>query len=150
MNKSDALRLDNQLCFSLYAASKEIIKMYKPFLDPFGLTYTQYIVLLVLWEEDHITVSNLGSRLLLDSGTLTPLLKKLETAGYLTRERSKEDERTVIVALTKAGITLQNSFLDLPSRMYCSLGMACEETVQLKEMLDSLLKGLTSNKKQTH
>lgn len=147
MNNSDALRLDNQLCFSLYAASKEIIKMYKPFLDPFGLTYTQYIVLLVLWEEDHITVTNLGKKLLLDSGTLTPLLKKMETAGYLTRERSKEDERTVIVALTTAGVSLKSSFLVLPSRMFCSLGMPCEETVRLKGMLDTLLKGLVSEKK---
>lgn len=114
--------------------------MYKPFLDPYGLTYTQYIVLLVLWEEDRITVTSLGKRLLLDSGTLTPLLKKLETAGHVTRDRSKEDERTVIVTLTEKGRKLQKVFFDLPNRMFCSLGLLPKDAIGLKELLDKLIK----------
>ncbi len=114
--------------------------MYKPFLDPYGLTYTQYIVLLVLWEEDRITVTSLGKRLLLDSGTLTPLLKKLETAGHVTRDRSKEDERTVIVALTEKGRKLQKAFGDLPNKMFCSLGLLPQDATGLKELLDKLIK----------
>lgn len=140
MDASNTLRLDNQLCFALYAGSKEVIRLYKPFLSAYGLTYTQYIVLLVLWEEDHITVSDLGKRLLLDSGTLTPLLKKLEAAGILTRDRSKNDERTVIVSLTEAGIQLQKSFLDLPRKMFCQLGLTQEDAGRLKELLDTILK----------
>lgn len=139
MDTNGALRLDNQLCFALYAGSKEVIRMYKPFLSAHGLTYTQYIVLLVLWEEDHITVSDLGKRLLLDSGTLTPLLKKLEAAKILTRERSKNDERTVIVSLTDAGVHLQKFFLDLPQKMFCQLGMTPEDAGRLKELLNTLL-----------
>lgn len=140
MDASNTLRLDNQLCFALYAGSKEVIRLYKPFLSAYGLTYTQYIVLLVLWEEDHITVSDLGKRLLLDSGTLTPLLKKLEAAGILTRDRSKNDERTVIVSLTEAGMQLQKSFLDLPRKMFCQLGLTQEDAGRLKELLDTILK----------
>lgn len=140
MDASNTLRLDNQLCFALYAGSKEVIRLYKPFLSAYGLTYTQYIVLLVLWEEDHITVSDLGKRLLLDSGTLTPLLKKLEAAGILARDRSKNDERTVIVSLTEAGIQLQKSFLDLPRKMFCQLGLTQEDAGRLKELLDTILK----------
>ncbi|MEI8199610.1 MAG: MarR family transcriptional regulator [Eubacteriales bacterium] len=140
MDNPGTLHLDKQLCFALYAGSKEVIRLYKPFLSAYGLTYTQYIVLLVLWEEDHITVSDLGNKLHLDSGTLTPLLKKLEAAGILTRDRSKNDERTVIVSLTKAGLELQKAFLDLPQKMFCQLGMTSMEAGKLKELLDTLLK----------
>jgi len=140
MDTDGSLRLDNQLCFSLYAGSKEVIRMYKPFLSAHGLTYTQYIVLLVLWEEDQITVSDLGKKLLLDSGTLTPLLKKLEAAKILTRVRSKNDERTVIVSLTKAGLELQKSFLDLPQKIFCQLGLSPEDAGSLKILLDTFLK----------
>lgn len=139
MDTYGALRLDNQLCFALYAGSKEVIRMYKPFLSAHGLTYTQYIVLLVLWEEDHITVSDLGKRLLLDSGTLTPLLKKLEAAKIVTRDRSKNDERTVIVSLTDAGLHLQESFLDLPQKIFCQLGLSPKDAGSLKKLLDTLL-----------
>jgi len=140
MDTSGALRLDKQLCFALYAGSKEVIRLYKPFLSAHGLTYTQYIALLVLWEEDHITVSDLGKRLFLDSGTLTPLLKKLEAAGILSRERSKNDERMVIVSLTEAGVQLQKSFLDLPQKMFCQLGLTTADAGSLKELLDALLR----------
>lgn len=140
MDAYDSLRLDNQLCFALYAGSKEVIRMYKPFLSAHGLTYTQYIVLLVLWEKDNITVSDLGNRLLLDSGTLTPLLKKLEAAKILTRDRSKDDERTVIVSLTETGVQLQKSFLDLPQKMFCQLGLTPENAGRLKVLLDTILK----------
>ena len=134
----EALLLNNQLCFSLYAGSREIIRRYTPYLSPYGLTYTQYVVLLVLWEEDHITVSELGRRLFLDSGTLTPLLKKLEAAKYIVRERSKDDERAVIISLTDAGEYLKASFFDLPLKMFCQLGLSQDEALQLKELLDKM------------
>lgn len=103
MKPEDKLKLDNQLCFAVYVASKEIIKQYKPFLDPLGLTYTQYITLLALWEKSDISVKELGQRLFLDSGTLTPLLKKLEAMNLIERVRSSDDERLIIVSLTKKG-----------------------------------------------
>jgi len=97
----DHLKLDHQLCFPLYAASRLVVKHYKPLLDPLGLTYTQYITLLALWEEDHQTVTAIGDRLYLDSGTLTPVLKKLEQQGLITRTRRLEDERSVLISLTQ-------------------------------------------------
>ena len=106
MKPEDKLKLDNQLCFAVYVASKEIIKQYKPFLDPLGLTYTQYITLLALWEKSDISVKELGQRLFLDSGTLTPLLKKLEAMNLIERVRSSDDERLIIVSLTKKGLDL--------------------------------------------
>ncbi len=138
----DALKLDHQLCFALYAGSKELIKLYKPLLDPFGLTYTQYITLLVLWERDDLSVSELGGRLLLDSGTLTPLLKKLEQSQLLTRVRDSADERTVRVCLTEKGRALRQQFLDVPNRMFCSLGLAPQEALELKTLLEKLVKNL--------
>ena len=99
----EAMKLANQLCFPLYAAARNVIGLYTPWLKPLGLTYTQYIVFLVLWERDGITVTEIGERLMLDNGTLSPLLKKMEQAGYLHRQRSREDERVVVVSLTEAG-----------------------------------------------
>jgi DNA-binding MarR family transcriptional regulator len=113
----DILKLDNQLCFSLYVCSKEIIRMYKPLLDPYGLTYTGYIVMMALWEEDQVTVKDLGKRLYLDSGTLTPLLKKLETLGYLIRSRSSQDERNVYIGLTKKGNEFKKDALQFPKKL---------------------------------
>ena len=104
MEKYESLKLDNQLCFPLYAAAKEIVRKYKPFLDELDLTYTQYITMMVMWEERCITVTKLGEKLYLDSGTLTPLLKKLEQKNYISRQRSKEDERTLDVTLTSEGL----------------------------------------------
>ena len=105
MDKYESIKLDNQLCFSLYATSREIIKLYKPFLDKFNLTYTQYVAMLVLWEDEKSTVKEIGKRLHLDSGTLTPLLKKIESMGLIKRYRDVNDDRVVIVELTQQGIT---------------------------------------------
>ncbi|NLY47730.1 MAG: MarR family transcriptional regulator [Clostridiales bacterium] len=138
--KYDLLRLDNQLCFSLYVCSKEIIRQYKPLLDPYGLTYTGYIILMALWEEDGITIKDLGERLYLDSGTLTPLLKKLESQGYITRSRSKKDERNVYITLTKKGRDFQDEALSIPEKMVCSLGLDMEEGKRLIDELHRLMK----------
>ena len=117
MTDFNPLALENQLCFPLYAASKEITRRYKPFLDPLGLTYTQYVAMMVLWEHDGITVGELGSKLYLDSATLTPLLKRLEAHGFVRRERSHEDERAVIVTLTDEGRALREHALGLSGRV---------------------------------
>lgn len=116
----EMLKLDNQLCFALYVCSKEIIRKYKPILDPLCLTYTGYITLLALWEEDEITVKELGSRLYLDSGTLTPLLKKLEQQGYIERIRSTSDERNVLIKLTGEGYELKTKAYQIPKDLICS------------------------------
>lgn len=139
--RDDALRLDNQLCFALYAASREVIRQYRPLLEPLGLTYTQYIVLLVLWEEDDVPVNRLGERLLLDSGTLTPLLKKLEAQGLVTRRRDAGDERSVRVSLTVDGRALQERAGHVPGAMACALGLQLDEIVRLRDSL-SVLTGL--------
>lgn len=138
-NSKDMLKLDNQLCFSLYACSKEIISLYKPHLNAYGLTYTQYITLLVLWEQDSLSVSELGNKLLLDSGTLTPLLKKLEKSQLIERVRNKDDERSVTVSLTEKGKLLQEKFIDLPQKMFCHSGITVEDAIELKGMLKQLL-----------
>lgn len=114
-------KLDNQLCFALYVCSKEIIKKYKPLLEPFGLTYTGYITMLVLWEQDGLTVKELGERLFLDSGTLTPVLKKLEASGFVERNRNKDDERSVTITLTAKGKRTQESALSIPRQMGCAI-----------------------------
>ncbi len=119
----DLLKLDNQLCFSLYVCSKEIIRKYKPLLDPYGLTYTGYIILLALWEADNINVKDLGKKLYLDSGTLTPMLKKLESQGYITRTRSSSDERNVYIQLSEKGKNLKIEALEIPKSMICNLEM---------------------------
>ena len=138
----DNLKIDNQICFALYACSKEMIKQYKPLLEPLGITYTQYIVLLVLWERDNITVKELGEPLHLDSGTLTPLLKKLEVQGLIERLRSLGDERNVYIKLTKQGINLKEEALKIPEKMFCSTGMSLDEAISIHEQLKSLLKKL--------
>jgi len=142
MIKYDSLKLDNQLCFSLYALSREIIKLYKPLLDELNLTYTQYLVMLVLWEEEKTTVKNLGTRLHLDSGTLTPLLKKLESMELIKKYRSKEDDRVVIVELTKSGAALQDSAKGVPGKVLCSMNMEEKKVKSLKIELDEMLNNL--------
>ncbi len=119
----DLLMLDNQLCFSLYVCSKEIIKKYKNLLDPYGLTYTGYIIMLALWEKDDITVKELGKRLYLDSGTLTPMLKKLEALEYIKRIRSSSDERNVYIQLTPKGQALKQEAIGIPKSMICNLNL---------------------------
>ncbi len=113
----EQLLLKNQLCFPLYACGRKIVGNYTPYLKPLGITYTQYIVMMVLWEKESVNVGQLGEILHLDAGTLTPLLKRLERAGYVTRERSKEDERITIVAITPAGEALKEDCKDVPLKM---------------------------------
>ena len=137
--KYDSLKLENQLCFPLYACSKEIVRRYKTYLVRLDLTYTQYIVMMVMWEEKELNVKELGDKLFLDSGTLTPVLKKLEAKGYVTRERSKIDERTLIVTLTESGKELREKAVDIPVGMRGCLKLSDEEMVQLRTMLNKIL-----------
>lgn len=137
--KYDSLKLENQLCFPLYACSKEIVRRYKTYLDKLDLTYTQYIVMMVMWEEKELNVKELGDKLFLDSGTLTPVLKKLEAKGYVTRERSKIDERTLIVTLTDSGKDLREMAVDIPVGMRGCLKLSDEEMIQLRTMLGKIL-----------
>lgn len=137
--KYDSLKLENQLCFPLYACSKEIVRRYKTYLDKLDLTYTQYIVMMVMWEEKELNVKELGDKLFLDSGTLTPVLKKLEAKGYVTRERSKIDERTLIVTLTDSGKELREMAIDIPVGMRGCLKLSDEEMIQLRTMLGKIL-----------
>ena len=133
------LLLDNQLCFALYVCSKEIIKLYSPFLDPLGLTYTSYITLMCLWEKDNIPVKELGKRLFLDSGTLTPLLKKMEGQGFIERTRSKEDERTVVITLTPQGRALREKCVGIPMGLMCYNLMKAENAGNLLKELHGLM-----------
>ena len=142
MKEFDLLKLENQLCFPLYACSKEIIKKYKPFLDKLDLTYTQYITMLVLWEEKNINVKTLGDKLLLDSGTLTQLLKKLEEKGYIERKRSIKDERKLIVSLTKKGEELKQLSQDIPLNIGKCLNLTKKETIDLYNLLYKVLNQL--------
>ena len=135
----DSLKLDNQLCFPLYACAKEVVRRYKPFLDKLDLTYTQYITMMVLWEEHSTNVKDLGERLFLDSGTLTPVLKKLESKGYLTRARSAEDERNLIVTITPEGDKLKESAVCIPAKMASCVQLSQEEGLQLYTLLRKLL-----------
>lgn len=139
MENYDSLRLDNQLCFPLYACSKEIVRLYKPFLDEIDLTYTQYIVMMVMWETGEINVKSLGERLYLDSGTLTPLLKKLETKGYITRHRSAEDERNVIIRLTEDGEALKKKAVCIPEKMQGCVHLTRDEAFELYRLLHKVL-----------
>lgn len=138
----EALKLDNQLCFALYACSREITKLYKPILDELSLTYTQYIALLVLWEKDNITVKEMGKKLHLDSGTLTPLLKKLENMDLVRRIRDTVDERNVYVTLTLKGTELKKMAIEIPSKIFCSTGLSIESAIELKGNITSLLLSL--------
>ena len=136
----DALKLENQLCFPLYACSREIIRQYKPFLDELQLTYTQYIVMMVLWERCSVTVKELGDCLYLDSGTLTPLLKKMEAKGLLTRVRSTKDERNLIVTITEAGEALRKQAIRVPALMAQCSPLEPQEAATLYRLLYKLLR----------
>ncbi len=140
MDKYESLKLQNQLCFPLYACAKEIVKRYKEDLDKINLTYTQYLVMLVLWEKDELNVKELGEYLLLDSGTLTSVLKKLEEKTYLTRERSKVDERNLVVKLTSEGVKLKECALCVPQSMGTKLNLTPEEAKTLYTLLYKVLK----------
>ena len=138
----DLLRLDNQLCFSLYAAAHAIKKAYRPLLDELGLTYPQYLVLIVLWKTDSLKVSDIGSQLSLDSGTLTPVLKRLEVAGLVTRMRRAHDEREVEISLTPAGRALRESAVGVRCRIVKQLGMDEAEIAALRGELDAVISTL--------
>lgn len=142
----EMLKLSNQLCFPLYVASRQVINAYTPLFKGTGLTYTQYIVLMALWEEDNVTVSELCRRLYLNNGTLTPLLKKMEKDGRITRERSGDDERVVRVRLTKEGLALREKAALFPREMISCLKLPGEKLLELKNMLYELLDSMSNEK----
>ncbi|MBQ8567910.1 MAG: MarR family transcriptional regulator [Oscillospiraceae bacterium] len=135
----DCLKLENQMCFPLYACSKEIVRMYKPHLDKLDLTYTQYIAMMVLWEKKELSVKALGKCLFLDSGTLTPVLKKLETKGYINRTRSADDERSLNVSVTEAGVLLKEKAAEVPRKMSSCINLSPDEALQLYTLLNKLM-----------
>ena len=141
-DKYDVLRLDHQLCFPLYACAKEVVRRYKPFLDEIGLTYTQYIAMMVLWEKKQVTVKELGESLFLDSGTLTPLLKKMEHKQLLTRTRSKEDERVLLVTITEEGEALKEKAVNVPTQLMNCITIDPEDAEKLYELLYKALGGM--------
>ena len=145
----EAMRLANQLCFPLYAAARNVTGLYTPWLKPLGLTYTQYIVFLVLWEKDGISVSEIGEQLMLDNGTLSPLLKKMEQAGYIERRRSREDDRVVEITLTEEGRALQEKAKDIPSRVAGCIDLPPEKAQTLYALLYELLEKQKNDNKRS-
>jgi len=141
----EAMKLDNQLCFPLYAASRSVVSLYTPLLKPLGLTYTQYLVFLVLWEKDGITVGEICDRLMLDNGTVSPLLKKMEQSGYINRTRSEEDDRIVLITLTKEGRDLQKKAKDVPLKIAGCVDLTPDKGKQLYELLYELLNNRKEN-----
>lgn len=141
-NKYDMLKLKNQICFPLYAASKEIVRHYKPFLDELNMTYTQYITMMVMWEYKELTVKELGQYLYLDSGTLTPLLKTMEKKGWVERNRSKEDERVLNVTITEIGDALKEKAVHVPEQIAGCVKLEPEEAMQLYKTLHKILDNL--------
>lgn len=141
-DKYECIKLENQLCFSLYALSREIIRLYKPFLDKYNLTYTQYLTMIVIWENDGINIKEIGNRLHLDSGTLTPVIKKLEAMNLITKHRDTNDDRVVIVELTENGKVLREEVLNVPELVSCQLGLTKEEFDTLKLPIENLLNRL--------
>ncbi|MFL6710842.1 MAG: MarR family winged helix-turn-helix transcriptional regulator [Massilia sp.] len=135
---ANLLALDKQFCFALYSASHAVTKTYKPLLDQLGLTYPQYLVMLVLWEQDAILVKDIGARLFLDSGTLTPLLKRLESNGLVERNRDPHDERQVRISLSPAGRDLRQKALDIPEQMLCTTGKDAPALGELRKGLSSV------------
>ncbi|HJV41277.1 MarR family transcriptional regulator [Caulobacter sp.] len=136
----EALRLDNQLCFALYGATNRMTRLYRPLLDAIGLTYPQYLAMMVLWEQSPRTVGALGDALDLDSSTLTPLLKRLEAGGLVERHRDPDDERRVIVALTDKGRALREQAAEIPEKLFCALDMPLDGVITLRERLKILAK----------
>ena len=138
----EQLLLKNQLCFPMYACSRKIVGRYTPYLSPLGLTYTQYVVLMVLWEQESVNVGQLGSILHLDAGTLTPLLKRLEKAGYVTRERSKEDERVTVISITPEGNALKEKCKEIPLKLSSEeSGLSKKDAEELYRLLYQFLEG---------
>lgn len=138
-DKYERLKLENQICFPLYACSKEIVRLYKPFLDALDLTYTQYITMMLMWDKLELNVKSIGERLYLDSGTLTPVLKKLEQKGYLSRKRDLTDERNLLVTVTKEGLALREKALSVPEDISSCISMNPEESALLYQLLYKIL-----------
>ena len=147
MDDFDNLKLGNQLCFAIYAADHAFTAAYKPLLHPLGLTYPQYLVLLVLWEEEGLSVKEIGQRLHLDSGTLTPVLKRLEKAGFVRRRRDDQDERQVRIELTDKGRDTRTRALEVPRDMICALGQSEPKLQELKRAVDQLQAALRNAQK---
>ncbi|MBQ7641239.1 MAG: MarR family transcriptional regulator [Acholeplasmatales bacterium] len=145
MDKYDSLKLENQLCFPLYAAAKEITRKYKPFLDKLDLTYTQYICMMVMWEHKSMNVKKLGEYIYLDSGTLTPLLKKLEDKGFIERKRNDSDERNLEITITDKGMELRDKALSVPESMGSCIQLSNEEAMLLYKVLYKILNNLNNN-----
>ena len=145
MDKFESLKLSNQVCFPLYAASREVIKLYKPFLDEYNLTYTQYITMLVLWEDEKITIKELCKKLYLDSGTITPVIKKLEAMGLLVKYRDKSDERIVNAELTDKGRELKEEIVKVPDQVSCKVNGSMEDLLILKNLLEKVLDEISPN-----
>lgn len=141
----EAMKLENQLCFPLYAAARNVTNLYTPYLKPLGLTYTQYLVFLVLWEKDGIPVGEICEKLELDNGTVTPLLKKMQTEGYIEKHRSEKDDRVVVINLTEKGKSLQEQAKDVPSRVSDCISLSTEKAQALYALLYELL----GNQKRT-
>ena len=137
----EILKLSNQVCFPLYACGKEIVRKYQPYLEKLDLTYTQYIVLLVLWEKDRISVKEIGEKLYLDSGTLTPLLNKLEKKGYIKKQKQPHDERELIISLTKSGLSLKEEAKKIPPQIANKVKLSEQETISLYSLLYKVLEG---------
>ena len=136
---NENLKLENQLCFPLYACAKEIVRRYTPLLEPLGLTYTQYIAMMVMWEHKSISVRDMGKLLFLDSGTLTPMLKKMEKAGWIQRKRSESDERMVILTITARGEELHDKAAEIPSKMARCVTLENDDALQLYSLLNKLI-----------
>ena len=136
---NESLKLENQLCFPLYACAKEIVRRYTPLLEPLGLTYTQYIAMMVMWEHKSISVRDMGKLLYLDSGTLTPMLKKMEKAGWIQRKRSESDERMVILTITARGEELHDKATEIPSKMARCVTLENDDALQLYSLLNKLI-----------
>ena len=141
MDKYDCLKLENQICFPLYVAAKEVVRKYKPFLDKLDLTYTQYIAMMVIWEEKQIKVTELGNRLYLDTGTISPLIRKLKDKQYITITRDINDERVQIINLTEQGAKLREQAVQIPNEMMKSncINLSKEEAIELKRLLEKVI-----------
>lgn len=138
-NPYDVLKLESQLCFPLYAVSKEIVRKYKPFLDEIDLTYTQYITMLVMWEERNISVKALGTKLFLDSGTMSPVLKSLEKKGFIQKQRCEQDRRDVLVSITDLGLALRERALDIPAKLGACIPLEAEDAITLYTILHKMM-----------
>ncbi len=142
LTEEESLLLENQVCFPLYSASNAVIRTYRPLLDSLDLTYSQYLVMMVLWESDGISVKDIGARLHLDSGTLTPLLKRLEAKGFVVRGRSELDERVRVLKLSEEGRALKAKALAIPTEMKCKIQLDLDELILLKSLCEKVIRTL--------